>query len=573
MLRTMPRMLVLLLLLFLPPAAFAQDAAILSERDRFHPSFGRDAMVVTQEAKATRIGVDVLKHGGNAVDAAVAVGFALAVTLPRAGNLGGGGFMLVHLADRGETYALDYREAAPAAASRDMFLDAAGKVDEEKARYSHAAAAVPGTVAGLVYAAEHWGTMPLRELVAPAIDLAEEFVVTADLADSLNERRERFAKWPPSAAIFVRADGRPWASGDRLIQADLVRTLRRIADFGANGFYEGPVAEAIAADMAAHGGLITAEDLRRYRPVLRKPVRGSYRGWDVAAMPPPSSGGAHLVQLLNILEGYPIAEMGPNAAATIHVMAEAMKLAYADRAAHLGDPDFWQVPLAGLTSKAYAAKLRAQIDLKRARPAAEIHAGAPAAHEGDQTTHFSIADAHGNAVANTYTINFSYGSGIVAPGTGVLLNNEMDDFSAKPGAPNAYGLVGGEANAIEPGKRPLSSMTPAILFRGGKPALVTGSPGGSRIITTVLQLVLNVVDHGMNVAEASAAPRVHHQWLPDELRIEEGLSPDTLRILREIGHRPVVKNAMGATMSILRVDGGWTGAADPRVRGALALGY
>jgi gamma-glutamyltranspeptidase / glutathione hydrolase len=571
MLSSMPR-LVLLLLLLLASPAWAQDAVILSERDLVHPAFGRHSMVVSQEEQATRIGVEVLRRGGNAVDAAVAVGFALAVTLPRAGNLGGGGFMLVPLADSGATHALDYRETAPAAASRDMFLNAAGEVDVEKARYSHAAAAVPGTVAGLVWAAEHWGSMPLRELIAPAVRLAGELTVPADLADTLNARRERFEKWPASRAIFVRPDGKPWEVGDRLVQADLADTLGRIADFGAAGFYSGRVAEAIGRDMAANGGLIAVEDLLAYRPALREPARGSYRGWQVAAMPPPSSGGAHLVQLLNILEGYPLAEMGHNAAATIHVMAEAMKLAYADRAEHLGDPDFWPVPLAGLVSKAYAAKLRAQIDPARARPAAEIRAGAPALHEGEQTTHFSVVDGRGNAVANTYTINFSYGSGIVAAGTGVLLNNEMDDFSAKPGVPNAYGLLGGEANAIAPGKRPLSSMTPTILFRDGRPALVTGSPGGSLIITTVLQLVLNVVDHGMNVAEAAAAPRVHHQWLPDELRVEEGLSPDTLRLLRELGHKPVVRDSMGATMSILRVEGGWTGAADPRRRGGLALG-
>jgi len=571
MLSSMPRPLLLLLLLLALPAR-AQDAVVLSERDLHHPAFGRHSMVVSQEEQATRIGVEVLRRGGNAVDAAVAVGFALAVTLPRAGNLGGGGFMLVHLADGGATHALDYRETAPAAASRDMFLDAAGNVDEQKARWSHAAAAVPGTVAGLVWAAEHWGTMPLHDLLAPAIRLAGELPVTQDLADTLNARRALFDRWPASRAIFVRPDGKPWEPGDRLVQADLAFTLGRIAEFGPAGFYSGPVAEAIGRDMAANGGLIAVEDLLAYRPVLREPARGTYRGWQVAAMPPPSSGGAHLVQLLNILEGYPLAELGHNAAASIHLMAEAMKLAYADRAEHLGDPDFWPVPLSGLTSKAYAAKLRAQIDPARARPAAEIRAGVPALHEGDQTTHFSVVDERGNAVANTYTINFSYGSGIVAAGTGVLLNNEMDDFSAKAGVPNAYGLVGGAANAILPGKRPLSSMTPTILFRDGKPALVTGSPGGSLIITTVLQTVLNVVDHGMNVAEAAAAPRIHHQWAPDELRVEEGLSPDTLALLRALGHKPAVRDSMGATMSILRVPGGWTGAADPRRRGGLALG-
>jgi gamma-glutamyltranspeptidase/glutathione hydrolase len=325
--------------------------------------------------------------------------------------------------------------------------------------------------------------------------------------------------------------------------------------------------------MAANGGPMTTADLAAYRVALRVPVHGSYRGYEIFSMPPPSSGGVHLVQILNILEAYPLGELGHNGAETLHLMAEAMKLAYADRSQHLGDPDFWPVPVAGLTSKAYAESLRATIDPARARPAAEIAAGDPMPYESPETTHYSVMDRWGNVVSNTYTINFGYGSGIVAAGTGILLNNEMDDFSAKPGVPNAYGLLGGDANSVAPAKRPLSSMTPTILFKDGKPLLATGSPGGSRIITTALQIILNVVDHGMNIAAATAAPRVHHQWLPDELRVEAGLSPDTIALLESKGHKVVVKNAMGSTQSILRADEGFYGASDPRRQGALTLGF
>jgi gamma-glutamyltranspeptidase/glutathione hydrolase len=562
------------LLVFSSVQGAAQETAVVSPRDIFHPVFAENGMVASQEATATRIGVDILKRGGNAIDAGVAVGFALAVTLPRAGALGGGGFMMVHHAETGETVAIDYREMAPAAAHRDMYLDAAGEVDTQLARYTHHAAGVPGAVAGLAHVLDRYGTLPLAEVLAPAIRLAERgILVTQDLSGSLESRRERLQRWPATAAIFYHEDGRPYRPGERLIQGDLAWSLRQIAAHGADAFYKGAIAERIAADMAAHGGPMTLEDLAAYRVAVRAPVRGTYRGYEIASMPPPSSGGVHLVQILNLLEDYPLASLGHNGAEGLHLMAESMKLAYADRSQHLGDPDFWPVPVAGLISKAYAESLRATIDPARARPAAEIAAGDPMPYESPETTHYSVMDRWGNVVSNTYTINFGYGSGIVAAGTGILLNNEMDDFSAKPGVPNAYGLLGGDANSVAPAKRPLSSMTPTILFKDGKPLLATGSPGGSRIITTTLQIILNVVDHGMNIAAATAAPRVHHQWLPDELRVEAGLSPDTIALLESKGHKVVVKNVMGSTQSILRADEGFYGASDPRRQGALTLGF
>lgn len=555
-------------------ATVAQDDAIFSRKDIFHPVFAAHGMVATQEAVATRIGVDILKNGGNAIDAAVAVGFALAVTLPRAGNLGGGGFMLIHSAKSGGTVALDYRETAPAASTRDMYLDAGGNVDQEKSRYSRFAAGVPGTVAGLVAALSRYGTLSLEQVVAPAIGLAREGItVTPDLAASLDAARERLERNPAAARIFLHADGSPYRSGERLVQTDLAWSLEQIAKEGVRAFYQGEIADRIVADMREHGGPMTSEDLAGYRPVFRRPVVGSYRGYTIHSMPPPSSGGVHLVQILNMLEGFPVGFLGHNSADGIHVMVESMKLAYADRSKHLGDPDFWRVPVAGLISKRYAAGLRRQIRLDRARPSAQIKPGNPVPYESSETTHFSIMDRFGNAVSNTYTINFSFGAGVVAEGTGILLNNEMDDFSAKPGVPNAYGLVGGEANAVAPGKRPLSSMTPTIVFRDGKPWLATGSPGGSRIITTTLQIILNVIDHGMNIAAATAASRVHHQWLPDELRVETGISIDTLDLLRARGHKISEKNAMGSTQTVMRVEKGFVGASDPRRTGALAAGY
>jgi gamma-glutamyltranspeptidase / glutathione hydrolase len=550
---------------------------IISDMAIARPVIAKHGMVVTQEAEASKVGVDILKRGGNAVDAAVAVGFALAVTLPRAGNLGGGGFMLIHRADRKVTTAIDYREAAPSATTKEVFLDDKGEADPFKSRFSGLAVGVPGTVAGMEMAWQRYGSgkFAFADLVAPAIALAKRgLTVDDDLADSLPFAREMLAKHPSSARIYLRPDGSAPQSGDHIALDDLAATLEVIAAQGAAGFYKGRVAEDIAASVQAAGGRMTVADLDAYRAIERPAVVGTYHGYEIASMPPPSSGGVHVIEILNILEGLPIKEEGLNSAQTIHDMAEAEKLAYADRAEYLGDPDFVKIPIKGLLSKDYASALRATIPHDRARPASEIRPGQPQRYESDQTTHFSIVDSDGNAVANTYTLNFSYGSGLVAEGAGVLLNNELDDFAAKPGAPNAYGLLGGDANAPGPGKRPLSSMSPSIVLKDGKIVLVTGSPGGARIITTVLQIILNVIDHGLNVAEAENAPRVHHQGFPDELRVERGLSPDTTRLLEAMGYTVKVREAMGSANSIARApDGTLSGSSDPRQRGTLALGW
>ena len=531
-------------------------------------------MVASREAEATRIGVAVLRQGGNAVDAAVAVGFALAVTLPVAGNLGGGGFMLVHDAKSGETVAIDYRETAPAAAHRDMFLDAAGEADAEKSRQSHHAVGVPGTVAGLVAAQQRYGTWPLDRLLAPAIRLAEDgIVVGAPLAEALRAARERLARSAAGKAIFLKPDGAPLAEGERLVQADLAWSLRRIAERGAAAFYQGAIAERLIADMAAHGGPMRRGDLESYRAIVRPPLRGRYRGLEIASMPPPSSGGVHLLQMLNVLAHFPIPEMAPLGPERAHLLAEAMKRAYADRAEHLGDPAFWPVPARGLLSPRYAETIAANIDRGRARPSADIRPGAPAAYESDQTAHFAVMDGAGNAVSNTYTLNFAFGSGIVAAGTGILLNNEMDDFSAKPGAPNAYGLVGGEANAVAAGKRPLSSMTPVIVFKDGRPWLATGARGGGRIITAVLQQLVNLVDLKLDLATATSLPRLHHQWLPDRLYLEPGFPAATQARLRSLGHTLAETREIGSLNAVMRLDNGFAGIADPRRPGGLAMGH
>jgi len=575
-------------------AAFAQtappaQAPILTSTARFLPVIAKHGMVASQEKRATRIGVEILKAGGNAVDAAVAVGFALAVTHPQAGNIGGGGFMVIHIASRvdptsntsgggiwGTDVAIDYRETAPAAMARDVFLDDKGEADPKKSRDSALGVGVPGTVAGLALAHQKYssGKFTLAQLIAPAIKLARDgFAVEDDLADSLPRVTPRLARWPASAKIFLKADGSPLTRGDALVQSDLANSLEAIAANGPRALYEGLLADKIVASVRQSGGILTADDLKNYRAIERRVVRGKYRGYDILSMPPPSSGGVHLVQILNILEGFPLRELGAGSAATLHLMIEAMKPAYSDRAVFLGDPAFVQVPVAGLTSKRYAEEQRRAIDPDRARPAQEVRAGNPPTREGDNTTHYSVVDKDGNAVANTYTLNFSYGLGLVADGTGILLNNELDDFAAKPGAPNAYGLIGGDANAPGPGKRPLSSMSPTIVLRDGRVVLVTGTPGGSRIITTVLQVLLNVIDHQMNIAEAVAAPRIHHQWLPDLVFTERGLSPDTIRLLEAKGHKLVGTATSGSANSIMVTPDGLAGAADSRQRGTLADGY
>ncbi len=551
----------------------AAAAAYDFDMDIFHPVVARRGMVASEQALASQAGLQVLQAGGNAVDAAVAVGFALAVALPNAGNLGGGGFMMVHEARTGRDFALDFREMAPAGANRDMYLDDKGNVVEGRSLYTPLAVGVPGTVAGLTHALRRWGSLPLSRVMAPAISLAEHgYPVSQTLAETLAHTSKSMGQWPATRAIFWR-DGKPLQQGDTLVQRDLAESMRLIARQGADAFYQGPIGDKIVAEMSRHGGLITADDLRSYRVVERIPIVGTYRGYRVVTMPPPSSGGIHLVQILNMMEGWPMSDWGAGSAQAIHHMAEAMKLAYADRSEYLGDTDFVKVPVAGLTSKAYARKLAATIDATHARPSSQIHPGKPQPYESDQTTHYSVVDAAGNAVAVTYTLNTNFGSGIVAQGTGILLNNEMDDFSAKPGVANVYGLIGGEANAIQPGKRPLSSMTPTLVLKDGRPWLVTGSPGGARIITTVLETVTDAIDFAMNPAEAAATPRFHHQWWPDELRIEKGFSPDTLALLRSYGHHIALKPTMGRTQTIQVRDGLLYGASDPRNPDGRTLGY
>jgi gamma-glutamyltranspeptidase / glutathione hydrolase len=539
-----------------------------------HAVVAEHGMVVAQEKIAARIGADVLKRGGNAIDAAVATGFAMAVTYPRAGNIGGGGFMVIHSAQRHEDIAIDYRETAPAATTPGIFLGADGKPDTAKSRDSALGIGVPGTPAGLALALEKYGSgkFTLADLLRPAIDLARDgFVLADDSADTLPGWYQRLARWPTSTKIFSGADGTSLHDGDRLIQTDLAATLSAISAQGPRGFYEGPVAEKLVKAIRDAGGIMTSDDLKSYQATIRAPVRGSYRGYDIVSMPQPSSGGVVLLETLNMLEGFPMHDMKQGTAASLHVMIEAMKRSYADRARYLGDPDFVKAPVATLTSKEYAAKQRASIDLDHATPWTDALSATPP-HEGSNTTHFSVVDSQGNAVSNTYTLNFSYGVGLVADGTGVLLNNELDDFTAAPGASNAYGLVGFEANLPGPGKRPLSSMSPTIVLKDGKPVLVTGSPGGSRIISTVLQVIVNVLDYDMDVASAVAAPRLHHQWLPDEVRIEHGFPDDVIAALKAKGHTIVEPMGQTSANSIAVTDHGLLGAPDPRTRGSEAAG-
>jgi len=554
----------ILLVISLAVPAHAGDGAVTA----------RHGMVVAQEARAAKIGAEVLAKGGNAVDAAVATGFALAVTYPRAGNIGGGGYMVIHLARPNRQIAIDYRETAPAATTRDMFLNNKGEPDPRKSRDSALAIGVPGTVAGLALAHQRYGSglFSLAELIAPAITLARDGIpIEDDVADSLPRAQTRLARWPASAKIFLRSDGSALAPGDRLVQSDLALTLEAIAKGGPRAFYEGPVAEKLAKAIEAAGGIMTREDLKGYQPRLRRPVRGTYRGHTIVSMPPSSSGGVILIEMLNILEGYRLGEL--DAAARLHFMVEAMRRAYADRAAYLGDSAVVAAPLGRLMSKRYAATLRGSIDPDHATPSDKIHPELALQREGDNTTHYSVADRFGNAVANTYTLNFSYGVGMVAEGTGVLLNNELDDFSAKAAAANAAGLVTGDANTPAPGKRPLSSMTPTIVLKNGRPVLVTGSPGASRIITAALQIIINTIDLKLPVDEAVAAHRIHHQWLPDQVSLERGLPADVVGGLERRGHKVEQGVPRTSANSLAVTPQGMIGAADQRTRGALAAGH
>jgi len=534
------------------------------------PVSGTRGVVASPEPEAARVGIAIMGAGGNAVDAAVAMGFALAVTLPSAGNLGGGGFMVIHLPD-GREVAVDFREMAPGAATRDMYLDDSGKVVAARSTVGHLAAGVPGSVAGLCHIQARYGKLPLREVVAPAIRLARDgFPVSRWLARSLQNARRKLGWFKESKRVFLNG-GAGWKEGDRFKQPELAKTLEAIASRGRAGFYDGPVAEAIVAEMARHGGIMTRKDLLGYEVKERAPIRGTYRGHEIVSMPPPSSGGTALVQMLNLLEPHPIGKWGPGAEKTLHYTVETMRVAFKDRASYMGDPDFTKVPHVAMASKAYADRLRERI-AEVARPSVGMPPQDP---ESEQTTHYSTMDAGGCAVACTTTLNGGYGCGVTVPNAGFLLNNEMDDFASAPGVPNMYGLIQGEANAVGARKRPLSSMTPTLVKKDGRVIMAIGSPGGPTIINTVLQCIMNVVDHGMDIAQAIAAPRIHHQWLPDQIRWEPyGINSDVLRGLKKRGH-VFRKNPgrMGDAHGIL-VDprtGRMTAASDPR-NGGMSLG-
>jgi gamma-glutamyltranspeptidase/glutathione hydrolase len=561
----------LIIVLFLPPACSNIPQPVSSEK----------GMVVSVSSYASRIGVEILRRGGNAIDAAVAVGFALAVTYPSAGNLGGGGFMVIHLAD-GSNTTIDFREKAPLSAHKDMYLNKAGEFVPELSRRGTTSAGVPGSVAGLTYALEKYGTLTLEEVIQPAIDLAKNGWILEERDERyFNNNLSVFEKYPSSLKVFTK-DGKPYMDGELFVQPDLAWTLEKIKDTGRDGFYKGEVAKLIVKQISSLGGYITLEDLEKYQPVEREPVVGTYRGYKIVSMAPPSSGGIALIQLLNILEYYDLSDEDWGSSVYFHRLVEAMKYAYADRTYHLGDADFYPVPKERLTSKKYAEKIFHRIEKARnkAVPSSEIESlEVVSINEGTETTHYSVYDSYGNAVSTTTTINSSFGSGIVVEGAGFLLNNEMDDFSGKPGVMNQFGLLGTEANSIQPGKRMLSSMTPTIILKDRKPYLIIGSPGGATIITTVLQVVLNCIDFDMNIQEAIEKPRIHHQWMPDSFYYEQNaLSENIKNELLKMGYafieRDLETRILGIAEGIMidQKNKIIYGTSDPR-GGGLAAGY
>ncbi len=570
-------LLVLAFSLELSPVLFVSPSATAASRE---PIRARHGIVASTNEVASRVGVDIMKRGGNAVDAAIAVAFALAVTHPAAGNLGGGGFMVIRLKD-GKTTAIDYREMAPAAAHRNVYLDKDGQLikGEGGSLVGYRAAAVPGTVRGMEMALKKYGSKKLTwsQLVEPARQLAANgFSVTYSLARSLRSSNDYLSQYEETKRIYLNG-GKFYKEGDLFRQPDLAATFARLQRLGPDEFYEGETARLITNDMKRNNGLMTMADLRGYVAKEREPLRGSYRGYEIISMPPPSSGGAVLIEMLNILEGYELSKLDANSSDRYHLMAESMRRAFADRAEYMGDSDFVKVPVAGLIDKAYAATLRGTINTDRASSSAEVRAGRPTGYESDETTHFTVVDAEGNAVANTYTLNNSYGAAAVAKGTGIILNDEMDDFAAKPGSPNMYGLIQGERNAVAPKKRPLSAMTPTIVLRkDGSFWFTVGSPGGPTIINTVLCVITNVIDYGMNIQQAIDAPRLHHQWLPDELVWEPfGLSGDTQKALTTRGHALAKPRYLGDAEGIMIEEktGMRLGATDPRRSDGVAVGY
>lgn len=554
---------------------FLSVPSFLQAQSDLEPVRGQHGMVASSSEIATRVGVDILKKGGNAVDAATAVGLALAVTHPTAGNIGGGGFMLVRMND-GRCAAIDYRETAPTAATQDMYLNEKGEVAPGASTVGHRAVGVPGSVAGFALALEKFGSMKWADVVEPARRLAGEgFTVSRALAEDLREAKA-LAQFTESRRVFLN-DGKFFDGGDTLRQPELAETLTRLRERGPREFYEGRTAQLIVDEMKTNGGLITPEDLQSYQPVIREPLRGTYRGYEIITMPPPSSGGAALIEMLNMLERHDVASLGYDSSTKYHLLIEVMRRAFADRADFMGDPDVVKIPVRGLISKGYAAHLAKSIDLGRATPSSDVRHGDPVPYESPQTTHFSIVDAAGNAVANTYTLNTEYGSGVTVRGAGFLLNNEMDDFTSKPGVPNAYGLIQSERNAIAPGKRPLSSMTPTILLKDGKLFMVVGTPGGPTIINTVLQVIVNVIDHGMNIRQAVETPRIHHQWLPDRVDWEpSGMARDVRESLEKMGHKLASKEKPFGDAQGIMIDpstGTRWGASDPRGGTGAAMGY
>ena len=550
----------MLVLIFIP----SQSIASYAQSD-----ISSDGVVVTQHYLATEIGENILTQGGNAYDAAIAVGFALAVVLPRAGNIGGGGFMVIYDEDSDDTYAIDYREKAPAASFRDMYLDENGEFDILKSTFGYNAIGVPGTVHGFWNVHQRFGSLPWADLLQPAIILAERgFVMSDYMAQTLNNYAEKMSYYDETRNIFLR--NYPNLKDSRLIQNDLAKTLKRIQKDGLNGVYSGETASLIAADMRENGGLITEQDLIDYRSVWRDPIKGTYRGKTIVTMPPPSSGGIHLIQMLNILENFDLGSYEHNSYQYVSLLSETMKYAYADRSEYLGDPDFFEVPISKITAKQYAKKISTSIRELGVLPSSKINPGMYINPESDETTHFSIADKFGNVISNTYTINSAFGSGVTIKGTGILMNNEMDDFSGQPGVPNQFGLLGGVANEIEPAKRPLSSMTPTIVFDNDEPFLAIGSPGGSRIITAVLQIILNVIDFEQSLDEATDSKRVHHQWYPDDIDIEE--TYNQINELMDLGYKIDIIDTATCTQSIMIDDGEFIGVSDLRRPDSLALG-
>ncbi|MEM6574662.1 MAG: gamma-glutamyltransferase [Pseudomonadota bacterium] len=552
----------------LGPYNIPTDAYIVRYNDVFAPVVSEAGMVSSQNDIATRVGVEILNQGGSAIDASVAVGFALAVTLPRAGNLGGGGFMVWHDAESGKSRTIDFRETAPTGVRAADFLTDAGEKDRDS-RFTWPAVGVPGTVAGMHKAWELGGSLPWRQLLAPALKLARDgFPVSYDLAEILASKRPWLTGNPATASAFYKDDGSSYAVGETMRRPDLAMTLEAIATKGPAEFYRGSIADRIVADMKRFGGHIDHEDLADYEAIVREPVRGTYRGYEIVAMPPPSSGGVAIIEILNILEGYPLGAWGYSAR-SLHVMAEAMKLTFADRGNYLADPAYFEVPVRQMIDKAYARSRAELIRMDRALPVDQIKGGI-SLEEGPSTTHYSIVDAAGNAVSNTYTLSSSFGAGLTVQGTGILLNNQIHTFSVRADVSGATGFIASRANRIEDGKRPVSSQSPTIVLKDGKPFLVVGSPGGSRIITAVVQTIVNVIDFDMNIAEATNQRRIHHQWIPDVLEVEPGFNVDTLRLLEELGHQVKVTATMGSTQSILLSDRYVFGASDPRRPNALS---